>query len=98
MKKNIHPLRLPSLLLVCVMLLSGSILQGCGKKAARPCFAVLFRADYNNFFKMMETGVRETAEKEGVNVVTLENTQLEGKEADLIFQGLLNTYTLRGLI
>jgi len=92
MKKHTHPLLLPSLLLVCITLLSGPFLQGCGTKAARPCIAVLFRADYNNFFKMMETGVRETAEKEGVNVVTLENNQLEGKEADLIFQRLLNTH------
>jgi len=87
-------------LLLLILLVHGTIfLQGCRKtwKKGDLCFAVLFRTKFNNYFEVMESGIRDTAARQGIKVIVLEHSRLEGRETASIFQELLKN-DIRALI
>ncbi len=80
--------------LLLLLVVPGALLvQGCKKawKQGELCFAVIFRGEMNNYFDVMETGIRDTAAQQGIRVMVLEHSKnkLQSRESDDIFQEIL---------
>jgi ribose transport system substrate-binding protein len=86
-------------LLSCLLLPASLLIDGCGQRWKRGelCLGVLFRAKFNNYFEVMETGIVDTASKRGIRTIILQNNQMEGRKHEDLFKELLHS-NIRALL
>ncbi|MDQ7825784.1 MAG: sugar ABC transporter substrate-binding protein [Candidatus Eremiobacteraeota bacterium] len=70
---------------------------GCGGTAREVSIAVMFRVQYNPYFKIMEQGIRETAQKHKAKVIILETEEYRDHEKELVFKRLVD-YKIKALL
>ena len=85
---------------ICIMLCAVLAAAGCQKKPLKePSINIyaMIRVPYNPYFEEMENGIRETAMKNSINPVILEDEQVNQKSPDEICSELVK-YRIRALL